>query len=191
MCSGENYPQTYLDAAADLLGRGSRKFGDLLEHVENADDTADDTEEFARSVRGEITDARDELNELLQTADALVVQFGGSPMAPPAGGSAAVPLRLVLKNFTRLRETIPESVYDSMLAYLLRGEHFGHFIEAVLRNDLVDAVTRADLDNLRHIADIMRFVYNALPREAWGSKAAVDAWRDARGREPWKEAMAA
>ena len=52
----------------------------------------------------------------------------------------------------------------------------GGFLLAVLRNDLSDAVGRADDGNIKNLAEIVRYVYNDLPDECWGSRVKVDAW---------------
>lgn len=52
----------------------------------------------------------------------------------------------------------------------------GHFLTAVLENDLCQAVFRADDYNIQDILEIVRYVYNDLPGTCWGSPAAVKAW---------------
>jgi len=52
----------------------------------------------------------------------------------------------------------------------------GHFVTAVLENDLAEAVFRADKDSLRGLADIVRYVHWEIPHKSHGSKAKVTAW---------------
>jgi hypothetical protein len=46
----------------------------------------------------------------------------------------------------------------------------GGFLMAVLTNDLFGAVGRADSENLAALPDIVRYVYNQMPADSWGSK---------------------
>ena len=54
---------------------------------------------------------------------------------------------------------------DSLIEYLRGGMMPGGFIQAVVRNDFVDAVTRADGANVRALTVYARFIYNHVPRE--------------------------
>jgi hypothetical protein len=52
----------------------------------------------------------------------------------------------------------------------------GGFITATLRNDLVNAVARADENSREHLLAIVRFLYNEAPSGAWGSEDVVKQW---------------
>lgn len=52
----------------------------------------------------------------------------------------------------------------------------GGFLNACLENDLYEAVCRADGDCLDHIRELMQYIANELPTNAWGSKETVEAW---------------
>lgn len=52
----------------------------------------------------------------------------------------------------------------------------GGFLEAVLSNDLVGAVSRADSDNLQRIPEIVKYIYNNLPSGCWGDSETVTKW---------------
>lgn len=54
----------------------------------------------------------------------------------------------------------------SMLAEIFDIYDAGHFIKAVLRNDFVDAVCRADNTNLKYIKVYALFVYNYIGMSA-------------------------
>ncbi len=56
----------------------------------------------------------------------------------------------------------------------------GHFVGAVLSNNLVGACARADNDNIRVIPEIVKYVYNEIPGSCWGSPEKVKAWLEAR-----------
>jgi hypothetical protein len=58
----------------------------------------------------------------------------------------------------------------------LHGYEPGSCTRAILENDLAAAVANADASSQRILVDIVKYIYNHLPGEAWGSKAKVDAW---------------
>jgi hypothetical protein len=65
--------------------------------------------------------------------------------------------------------------------YYNNGEQPGGFLEAVLSNDLFDAVARADCDSRRDLPDIVCYIYNKIPSSCHGSRQAVKDWILARG----------
>ncbi len=71
---------------------------------------------------------------------------------------------------------IPEITLESLIAYVDTGRPTGGFLEAVIANDLMDAIGRADDANTRAIRAIVQFVYLEVPMEARGSRAAWLAW---------------
>ena len=70
----------------------------------------------------------------------------------------------------------PENVRESLERY--RDHHIptGGFLEAVLSNDLREAISRADDTNIRHIPGIVRWIYWKMPSPAWGSPEAFTGW---------------
>lgn len=69
---------------------------------------------------------------------------------------------------------------ESIDAYVATGRPTGGFLEAVLSNDLKDAIGRADgraLDSLPHI---VAYLYNQCPLGCWGSRERVREWIAAR-----------
>jgi hypothetical protein len=52
----------------------------------------------------------------------------------------------------------------------------GGFLRAVLENNLMEALGRADIYNREAIFDICQFIYNEMPAPCHGSKAKVSAW---------------
>lgn len=75
---------------------------------------------------------------------------------------------------------LPLAVKEALDRYVADHSGAGHFVMAVLRNDLTDAVCRADSESLRGLRDIVHYVYNELPKDCWGSKEKVDAWLQLR-----------
>jgi hypothetical protein len=65
--------------------------------------------------------------------------------------------------------------------YILNGVRPGHFLTALLSNDLRGTFERADDENQRHVLDYIKLLYNFAPQQAWGSKAKVDDWVTLRG----------
>ena len=65
----------------------------------------------------------------------------------------------------------------------------GDFLMAVFSNDLMEAATRADQDNLAALAEICRYVFNELPAGCHGSSDKVDSWITA-GERPQTDILA-
>lgn len=60
--------------------------------------------------------------------------------------------------------------------YLQHGLQPGHFLRAVLANDLMEAVGRADAETLGELGALVSHIRWHVPADAWGSHEAVDAW---------------
>lgn len=60
----------------------------------------------------------------------------------------------------------------------------GSFVNAVLENDLIQAIGRADEDALDNLKEIVKYLYNEVPAQCWGSKEKVSAWRKAKSVTP-------
>jgi len=52
----------------------------------------------------------------------------------------------------------------------------GHFLYAVLTNNLREAFGRADESNTTAMRDIVAYCYNKIPATCWGSPEHVKAW---------------
>ncbi len=70
-----------------------------------------------------------------------------------------------------------EEAKASILRHVEHGIEPGGFIEAVLENDLKEALGRGDLESLANLFAIVSFCYNDIPAGAWGSPKKVQAWR--------------
>lgn len=73
-------------------------------------------------------------------------------------------------------ENVPESILDSLNRYVKDKIPTGNFLQAVLSNDLMDAIGRADAINRGKLFEICTYVYNELPMNCWGSRKKVDEW---------------
>ncbi|MBC8523000.1 hypothetical protein H8D29_03635 [PVC group bacterium] len=57
----------------------------------------------------------------------------------------------------------------------------GHFVTAVLTNDLFEAIARADGENARILPDIVRWIYSNAPRGCWGGDEEMKTWKSFGG----------
>ena len=117
------------------------------------------------------------------------------PRNPPVGGDAVVSalpetsLTLPMPSVKPPRQPpeapAPPLTIASLERYRDYGVPVGDFLQAVLRNDLLDALCRADSDNLAALRAIALWVHWELPSRAHGSAGAVEGWiaqhREAKG----------
>jgi len=54
----------------------------------------------------------------------------------------------------------------------------GGFLEACLSNDLREAFGRADESSRNNLFEIVKYLYNEMPSDIWGSREAVKAHLD-------------
>ena len=73
-------------------------------------------------------------------------------------------------------QELPEHMRDSVRAYVDDHRPVGHFLSAVLANDLCKAVAHADEENLVALGAYVRWFYNHAPARCWGSRRRVGAW---------------
>lgn len=73
---------------------------------------------------------------------------------------------------------LPEHLRAGMQRYIEQGILPGHFLRAILSNDLADAFLKADDISTAAMRDIAMFVYR-LPDAAWGSEEKMLAWAKA------------
>lgn len=69
-----------------------------------------------------------------------------------------------------------EYIKESLKRYVENKIPTGGFLEAVLSNDLVGAIGRADSENISRLPEIVRYIYNTLPSNCWGSREKVVQW---------------
>lgn len=74
---------------------------------------------------------------------------------------------------------VPLGLREGLVQYCAARRPMGSFLTAVVKNDLKDAVGRADEVSIRHFGEIVGFLYNYAPGPCWGSPAAVEAWLEA------------
>lgn len=71
---------------------------------------------------------------------------------------------------------IPKHMMEKIREYIFEHHPVGHFLTAVICNDLKDAVGKADDENLPNLAAYVGFFYNEAPGTCWGSKEKMDQW---------------
>lgn len=71
---------------------------------------------------------------------------------------------------------IPVGVFDALKGYVVNHRAPGYFLEVVLSNNLIDAVTAANDENLCAITTIARYIRDWCPSACWGSQKTVEAW---------------
>ena len=71
---------------------------------------------------------------------------------------------------------IPDRMMAGIKRYVEEGIEPGHFLQAVICNDLAEAVSRADDENLDNLAAYVVYFYNKVPSNLWGSKEKMDKW---------------
>jgi len=71
---------------------------------------------------------------------------------------------------------VPEHLQGGLRRYVELGIPPGHFLQAVLRNDLRDAVNRADLTSLAGLSDIVKFLHCYAPSGSHGHQTAYGDW---------------
>ena len=73
---------------------------------------------------------------------------------------------------------IPPHMRDGVRRYFFNGIAGGSFLTAVLSNDLMGALGKADDENIGALPQYGVFLYNYVPAESFGSPARVKAWLD-------------
>lgn len=71
---------------------------------------------------------------------------------------------------------IPQRTKETIDDYVSKRWRPGHFVGAVLANDLFGATGSADLENRRALFEIVAYVYNEVPHTCWGSYEVVNKW---------------
>jgi hypothetical protein len=87
---------------------------------------------------------------------------------------------------------IPSRLMEALQRYVRDGIPPGQFLQAVLRNDLQDAVARGDAQSLAALRHVVGWLYNCAASSCWGRPEAVEEWlaTDARRRQLFADAAA-
>ena len=71
---------------------------------------------------------------------------------------------------------IPQRMHDGIVRYITHRIAPGHFLSAVIQNDLKQACSRADDENRHLLWEYVVFFYNHAPMGCWGSVQKFDDW---------------
>lgn len=82
--------------------------------------------------------------------------------------------------FTGDYAAIPPHMQEAIRRYLVQGFAPGHFLSAVIKNDLRGAVNYADATNLPLIKLYVQWFYNVAPGNCHGSPEIMKEWMLAR-----------
>lgn len=80
---------------------------------------------------------------------------------------------------------IPRECRRALEAYVKNGSPLGHFLEAIVCNDLREAVDRADEYNEGILGLYVRYMFNKTPMGCWGSRKKVDEWRNIKSKKKY------
>jgi hypothetical protein len=87
-----------------------------------------------------------------------------------------------------LADLIPGHCQAALRWFVLEGRLPGNFLQAVLSNDLKNAVSMADEVNLPVLQKYVLFLFNYVPEPCWGSREKMHAWNKVGGYTGWQEA---
>ena len=86
-------------------------------------------------------------------------------------------MRLTEEQLMKMDEYgIPERMQDALIRYYEKRIEPGHFLTAVLENDLMEALGRADVENRHSLHAYCMWLYNQTPSGSYGSPEAVKRW---------------
>ena len=71
---------------------------------------------------------------------------------------------------------LPLATQEGLARYIEARRPPGHFLTAVLSNDLTEAVNRADSDNAVALSACVQWLVWHAPSLCWGSRRKVEAW---------------
>lgn len=71
---------------------------------------------------------------------------------------------------------IPNRMMGGIERYVQDGIMPGGFLQAVICNDLKEAVGMADYENMRNLPAFVSYFYNKTPALCWGSEEKMKAW---------------
>lgn len=71
---------------------------------------------------------------------------------------------------------IPSHMHGAVKRYVMHGVPPGNFLTAVLCNDLKESFARADDDNAASMHGWVRFLYNYMPSNSYGSPELFKNW---------------
>lgn len=76
----------------------------------------------------------------------------------------------------RYCDMIPPHMIVALKTYIFEGAHLGNFLTALLCNDLMETMGRADDTNIMVVPWYCGILYNYMPRIMRGDREAINAW---------------
>ena len=80
------------------------------------------------------------------------------------------------KKYQRFWGNVHLDCQEAIFGYLVYGWETGGFLTAVLANDLYRAAIVADIENVKRLAYVAKFVIYSLPQASYGSINVVRNW---------------
>lgn len=71
---------------------------------------------------------------------------------------------------------LPHNLQAGLVAYINEGTETGGFLRAVLENDLMSAIARADAHSLAWFVPLCQCILHHAPDGCYGSKEKVEKW---------------
>ena len=87
-----------------------------------------------------------------------------------------ITIEMLYFSYGMIRYKIPNHMVEGLDSYINHRLKQGSFLHAVLCNDLMEAVKRADADNMAALPAYANFLHNYAPPECYGSVEEVEAW---------------
>ena len=82
---------------------------------------------------------------------------------------------------------VPNSyMIEGVKRYVEEGGEIGHFLTALFSNDLIGTFSRADSSNREKMWDWVKFLWNEVPSNCWGSREQVIRWQKKGGKKGLK-----
>ncbi len=80
-------------------------------------------------------------------------------------------------------DLVPPHLRAGLRDYIQRGQIPGDYLQAVMANDLLEAVNRGDTYSHGYLGVLMAWLYNDAPGGCWGSRGIIAAWSRLGGLE--------
>lgn len=85
-------------------------------------------------------------------------------------------------NIGHVTYKIPDYMIEGLEMWINLGVKHGSFLDAILCNDFMRAMDRADTQNAMNIQAYAYFLYNYAPSDCYGSPEKVNAWIEKKGK---------
>jgi hypothetical protein len=130
--------------------------------------------------------ALDLIDTIIQSDVSLEIKAKATVLSLAMIGTAAMER---LEKFAPNEAGLPDALRGGLERYIKGRIRCGDFLNAVLENDLRNAVNHADEGNRNALPAIVSYLYNEIPSVAWGSKQRVKDWLGGRYESDMNEAL--